>query len=59
MNATPITIEYFYDGEELIGFTYNGDNYYYGKTNNGEIRFIYDSDGEIVTTYLYDAWGVA
>ena len=29
----------------------------YCKTNNGEIRFIYDANGNIVTTYLYDAWG--
>ena len=29
----------------------------YCKTNNGEIRFIYDSNGNIVTTYHYDAWG--
>ena len=57
MISTPITLEYYYDGEELIGFNYNGDDYYYGKTNNGEIRFIYDSNGNIVTTYHYDAWG--
>ena len=62
MNTTPITLEYFYNGEDLIGFSIQeGDaaavNYYYGKTNNGEIRFIYDANGNIVTTYLYDAWG--
>ena len=50
-------MNFYYDGEELIGFNYNGNDYYYGKTNNGEIRFIYDSNGNIVTTYHYDAWG--
>ena len=62
MNTLLITLEYFYNGEDLIGFSIQeGDaaavNYYYGKTNNGEIRFIYDANGNIVTTYLYDAWG--
>ena len=62
MNTLLITLEYFYNDEDLIGFSIQeGDaaavNYYYGKTNNGEIRFIYDSNGNIVTTYLYDAWG--
>ena len=29
-----ITLKFYYDGEELIGFNYNGDDYYYGYMGN-------------------------
>ena len=50
----------YVDGD-LVGFTYVESgaetDYYYGKNNLGEIRYIYDDGGNIVVTYTYDAWG--
>ena len=46
-----------YNDGELVGFNYNGNNYYYGIDNLGVIHYIYNESGEIVVTYTYDAWG--
>ncbi len=49
---------FFYDtNEELIGFHYNGHDYYYGKDCTGIIRYVYDENGDVVVTYTFDAWG--
>ena len=49
------------DGNTLIGFNYdNGSSsadYYYGIDSFGNINYIYDANGSIVTMYKYDAWG--
>ena len=48
---------FFYDGDELIGFSVLGNNYYYGKDSFGVIRYIYNQNGSLYCTYAYDAWG--
>ena len=51
------TVVFLYNDGELIGFNYNGNNYYYGIDNLGVIHYVYNESGEIVVTYSYDAWG--
>lgn len=51
-----------YEGDDiLVGFNYKAGttnaDYYYGIDNFGNITYIYDSNGNIVVTYKYDAWG--
>ena len=58
------TLTFLYDDSDvLIGFNYNNGttsaDYYYGIDNFGNINYIYDNNGNIVTTYRYDAWGKA
>ena len=58
------TLTFLYDNSgTLIGFNYNNGttsaDYYYGIDNFGNINYIYDNNGNIVTTYRYDAWGKA
>ena len=50
-------VTFFYDGDELIGFSVLGNNYYYGKDSFGVIRYIYNQNGSLYCTYAYDAWG--
>ena len=50
-------VTFLYDGEELIGFSVLGGNYYYGKDSFGVIRYIYSQNGSLYCTYTYDAWG--
>ena len=40
-----------------IGFTYNGQNYYYLKNAQGDITGIVDKNCNTVVEYTYDAWG--
>jgi len=49
---------YLYNGDELLGFTYNNNTYYYHKNMFGDIIGIYDSDYNEIVTYQYDSWGV-
>jgi len=52
------TLYYFYDDSgSIIGFEYNGTTYYYGKNLQGDIVCIYDTNGNRVVYYKYDAWG--
>ena len=51
------TMKFLYNNGEAAGFSYNGADYYYGKDSFGVIRYLYNTSGEIVTTYTYDAWG--
>ena len=58
------TLTFLYDDSGvLVGFNYNNGttsaDYYYGIDNFGNINYIYDNNGNIVTTYRYDAWGKA
>jgi len=51
------TIRYIYTNNELVGFEYNGNAYYYRKNLFGDIVEIYDSSNNLVASYTYDAWG--
>ena len=53
---TTILYRYGLDGG-LVGFTYNGTSYYYGKNLFGDIIDIYNTGGTKVAHYIYDAWG--
>ena len=45
------------DSNNLLGFTYNTDTYYYKKNAFDDIIGIYDSNYKEVCTYNYDAYG--
>ena len=51
------TIRYYYGNGGIVGFRYNGSRYYYEKNLMGDIVGIYDTDGNKVGGYTYDAWG--
>ena len=52
------TLEFYYDAQgEMIGFNYNGNDYYYGKNVQGDVVELYDR-WSLIATYEYDAWGV-
>jgi len=44
-------------GNEIIGFIYNGDAYYYLKDIQGNILSVVDDTGAIRVQYDYDAYG--
>ena len=44
-------------GGAPYGFTYDGQNYFYLLSLQGDIIGIYDSTGTVVVRYTYDAWG--
>lgn len=51
-------LHFYYDSNnEIIGFEYNGANYYYVKNAMSDIVGITDSDGNLITSYQYDPWG--
>ena len=51
-------IYFFYDrNNELVGFKYSGNNYFYVKNQMGDITDIADENGNIVASYSYDPWG--
>ena len=45
------------DSNNLLGFTYNNDTYYYKKNAFDDIIGIYDSNYKEVCTYNYDSYG--
>ena len=49
-------IYYIYNGNELIGFKYNNNDYYYHKNIFDDIIGIYDSNYNEIVTYEYDSW---
>lgn len=52
------TLYFFYDSNgEVIGFRYDGNDYFYVKNVMGDIIAITDSNKNIVAEYLYDPWG--
>lgn len=52
------TIMYMYDGDaNLIGFTYEGNAYYYIKNAFNDVIRIVDSRNQFVCGYTYDAYG--
>ena len=50
-------LKYYYGATGLIGFNYNGTDYYYKKNTRGDILRIYNGAGEACGQYRYDAWG--
>ncbi|MDO4364418.1 MAG: RHS repeat-associated core domain-containing protein, partial [Clostridia bacterium] len=51
-------LHFYYDSnDEVIGFEYNSDNYYYVKNAMGDILGIADSAGNLIASYTYDPWG--
>ena len=51
-------IYYIYNGDELLGFIYNSDTYYYHKNIFGDIIGILDSNYNEVVTYTYNSCGL-
>ena len=52
------TLYFFYDRDDnLTGFEYNGDVYFYVKNMQGDVVAISDDSGNVVAEYTYDPWG--
>ena len=51
------TLTYYYGGSGVVGFNYNGTDYYYRKNLQGDVSEIYTAQGQRVAAYTYDAWG--
>ena len=51
------TMYFRYDGDTLIGFEYNNNQYYYVTDLQGDIIAILNSNGNCVAEYKYDSWG--
>lgn len=51
------TIIYYYGVSGVIGFRYGSVDYYYRKNIQGDVIAIHDSNGTLVASYAYDAWG--
>ena len=50
-------LKYYYGTIGLVGFNYNGTDYYYQKNIQGDIVRIYNNSGTLYGEYRYDAWG--
>ena len=46
-----------YEGDEVIGFLYNDDQYFYIKNQMGDVIGIINYDGDIIADYCYDDFG--
>ncbi len=56
--STSIALSFLYDEfEQLYGFIYNGNRYYYVKNSLKVILGIVDTNGNDVVKYNYDVWG--
>ena len=52
------TLYFFYDRDDnLTGFEYDGDVYFYVKNMQGDTVAISDDSGNVVAEYTYDPWG--
>lgn len=52
------TIYYIYDtANNLVGFKYNGTQYFYTRNGQGDIIGILDNNMQQVISYTYDSWG--
>ena len=51
------TLTYYHGGSGIVGFYYNGTDYYFRKNIQGDVTEIYTSAGLKVAGYTYDAWG--
>ncbi len=52
-----IIIYYLYSDEEIIGFVYNNNKYYYIKNLQKDIIGILNSSNDLLVSYEYDAYG--
>ncbi len=51
-------IWFVYDENDMIiGMEYNGEAYYFEKNSQMDVERIFNSRGELVSTYSYDAYG--
>ena len=48
---------FIYEVDNVIGFIYNNQTYYYNKNLQNDIISIRNSDNEIIVNYEYDSWG--
>ncbi len=52
------TLHFHYDSnDEVIGFTYNEADYFYVKNSMSDIIGLVDDGGNLIVSYVYDAWG--
>lgn len=52
------TLHFYYDSnDEVVGFTYNGSDYFYVKNASRDIVGISDAAGNLIASYTYDPWG--
>ena len=51
------TLTYYHGGSGIVGFAYNGTDYYFRKNLQGDVTEIYTSAGLKIASYAYDAWG--
>ncbi len=51
------TITYYHGGSGIVGFAYNGTDYYFRKNLQGDVMEIYTAAGAKAASYVYDAWG--
>lgn len=52
-------VNYHYDNNnELVGFSYNNENYSYIKDLQGNINKIVDDEGNIMVEYYYSGYGI-
>ena len=55
----PRRLDFYYDEQgALLGFRYNGQDYWYIRNGQNDIAGIIDSTGTQVVSYTYDSWGV-
>ena len=47
---------FIYEVDNVIGFIYNNQTYYYNKNLQNDIISIRNSDNEIIVNYEYDSW---
>ena len=50
-------LKFFYALDKLVYFTYNGTRYFYVFNAHNDITHLVDDTGNIVASYIYDAWG--
>ena len=51
------TIKYYYGNGGVVGFNYNGTDYFFEKNLQGDVIALLDAHGDLVAEYVYDAWG--
>lgn len=50
-------IYYIYDATGIAGMIYYYEYYYFDKNTLGDVVAIRNQSGQVVATYIYDAWG--
>ncbi len=50
-------LEFVYGVAGVVGFIYEGEQYFYRKDVQGNVIAILDNTGAVVVNYVYDAWG--